>query len=192
MKQGIEALYRQALQADTTQGRMCRDALHTAGQYGHSSMGGMHRLTEAVSALAQAYTDTDTAKGIQAAACGVAYELALLAQGGGWLLAADALDGFHERGVCVTALPIPEPLDRLVCCRFRKVPTGAKVQRAVFELLYVAAKPSLGRSVYTSALETVLLYGIITAAAWEAAPKKEEQVDGNDGATEKCGTRRAE
>lgn len=192
MKQGIEALYRQALQADTTQGRMCRDALHTAGQYGHSSMGGMHRLTEAVSALAQAYTDTDTAKGIQAAACGVAYELALLAQGGGWLLAADALDGFHERGVCVTALPIPEPLDRLVCCRFRQVPTGTKVQRAVFELLYVAAKPSLGRSVYTSALETVLLYGIITAAAWEAAPKKEEQVDGNDGATEKCGTRRAE
>ncbi len=192
MKQGIEALYRQALQADTTQGRMCRDALHTAGQYGHSSMGGMHRLTEAVSALAQAYTDTDTAKGIQAAACGVAYELALLAQGGGWLLAADALDGFHERGVCVTALPIPEPLDRLVCCRFRQVPTGATVQRAVFELLYVAAKPSLGRSVYTSALETVLLYGIITAAAWEAAPKKEEQVDGNDGATEKCGTRRAE
>lgn len=192
MKQGIEALYLQALQADTTQGRMCRDALHTAGQYGHSSMGGMHRLTEAVSALAQAYTDTDTAKGIQAAACGVAYELALLAQGGGWLLAADALDGFHERGVCVTALPIPEPLDRLVCCRFRQVPTGAKVQRAVFELLYVAAKPSLGRSVYTSALETVLLYGIITAAAWEAAPKKEEQVDGNDGATEKCGTSRAE
>lgn len=185
MKQGIEALYRQALQADTTQGRMCRDALHTAGQYGHSSMGGMHRLTEAVSALAQAYTDTDTAKGIQAAACGVAYELALLAQGGGWLLAADALDGFHERGVCVTALPIPEPLDRLVCCRFRQIPTGAKVQRAVFELLYVAAKPSLGRSVYTSALETVLLYGIITAVAWEAAPKKEEQVDGNDGATEK-------
>ena len=55
----------------------------------------------------------------------------------------------------------------------------------MFELLYVAAKPSLGRSVYTSALETVLLYGIITAVAWEAAPKKEEQVDGNDGATEK-------
>lgn len=192
MKQEIEALYRQALQADTTQGRMCRDALHTAGQYGHSSMGGIQRLRAAVAGLAQAYTDTDTANGIQGAACGVAYELALLAQGGGWLLAADALDEFHGRGVCVTALPIPEPLDRLVLCRFRQVPTGAKVQRAVFELLYVAAKPGLGRNVYTSALEMVLLYGIITAAAWEAAPKKEEQVDGDDGVTEKCGTGRAE
>lgn len=188
MKQEIEALYRQALQADTTQSRMCRDALHTAGQYGHSSMGGIQRLRAAVAGLAQAYTDTDTANGIQGAACGVAYELALLAQGGGWLLA----DEFHERGVCVAALPIPEPLDRLVLCRFRQVPTGAKVQRAVFELLYVAAKPGLGRNVYTSALEMVLLYGIITAAAWEAAPKKEEQVDGDDGVTEKCGTGRAE
>lgn len=189
MKQEIEALYRQALQADTTQGRMCRDALHTAGQYGHSSMGGIQRLRAAVAGLAQAYTDTDTANDIQAAACGVAYELA---QGGGWLLAADALDEFHRRGVCVTALPIPEPLDRLVLCRFRQVPTGAKVQRAVYELLYVAAKPGLGRNVYISALEMVLLYGIITAAAWEAAHKKEEQVDGDDGVTEKCGTGRAE
>lgn len=178
MKQGIEALYRQALQADTTQGRMCRDALHTAGQYGHNSMGGTRRLTDAVTALVRAYGEAPDA--IQAAACGVAYEMALLAQGGGWLLVSDALDGYQGRGVSVTALPIPAPLDGLVHCRFRQVPTGAKVQQAVFELLYVAAKPGIGRNVYTSVLETVILYGIITAAAWEAAPKEEQTDDGTE------------
>ena len=176
-----------ALRRPGTTGRMCRDAMHTVGQYGNKTPGGMNRLHDAVDMLADscavawAELAADPARephampALQGAACGVAYEMALVAQSASWFLAEDVLNRAHSRGALTKALPIDSPLHRIIENRYKQVPSAVRVQKAVYELLYAASKPGIGEEIYFNTLETVMTCGVIVSAAYAAAVAEDEE-----------------